>query len=60
MKKHVILYRNEFCIDVWEEYCDIAGVPHYAEEVTIPFDTNEVSFREEESYEEDEENEEDE
>lgn len=43
-KRHIYIYAEDFMPDVWEEYCDICGVPPSATEIKIVFDEDEVEY----------------
>lgn len=47
LDRTIILYADEFDHDVWEEYCDIVGVSHYASSITIKFNHKDVEVDEE-------------
>ena len=51
----IILYADDFDHDVWEEYCDVVGVSHYASSISIKFNHEDVEAGDE--YYEDEEEE---
>lgn len=45
-QNHIVLYRDEFDEDVWQEYCDICGVPSAdTREITIKFYDIDVETR---------------
>ena len=43
-KRHIYLYAEDFDCDVWEEYCDICGVPYSATEIKIVFNEDDVDY----------------
>lgn len=40
----LVLYADEFHSEIWEEYCDICGVPYEADEFTIYFNDEDVEY----------------
>lgn len=39
---YIVLYAEDYCNDVWLEYCDICGVGYNATSIKISFDPKNV------------------
>lgn len=44
--RHIYLYAEDFDCDVWQEYCNVCGVPDSATEIKIVFHEDDVSYDE--------------
>lgn len=52
---YIVLYAEDFCNDVWIEYCDICGVDYDATSIKIHFEPEDVEAEIDEDNEGDEE-----
>lgn len=51
---YIVLYAEDYCNDVWLEYCDICGVDYSATSIKIGFDSQNVEGYSDEDDEEEE------
>ena len=42
MERFIILYREDYDCDIWEQYCEICGVSTYVNSLSIKFNTKDV------------------
>lgn len=56
---YIVLYRDEFDYDVWEEYCNACGVSTMATSLKIKFNWKDVEemYEEDDDYEDEDEDE---
>ena len=41
----IVLYSDEFPVDIWKNYCRICDVPNTATQITITFKDNDVKYK---------------